>query len=55
MKNNILSLGQFLEKAFEVQIKDKNLKIFYESEAAIASFKMTRNRMFPLDLSIYLS
>jgi hypothetical protein len=36
-------------------MKDKNLKIFYESEAAIASFKMTRNMMFPLDLSIYLS
>jgi len=28
MKNNILSLGQFLEKGFEVQMKDKNLKIF---------------------------
>jgi len=55
MKNNILSLGQFLEKGFEVQMNDKNLKIFYESGAAIASVKMTRNRMFPLDLSIYLS
>jgi hypothetical protein len=55
MKNNILSLWQFLEKGFEVQMKDKNLKIFYESGAAIASVKMTRNRMFPLDLSIYLS
>jgi hypothetical protein len=36
-------------------MKDKNLKIFDESGAAIASVKMTRNRMFPLDLSIYLS
>jgi len=54
-KNNILSLGKFLEKGFEVQMKDKNLKIFDESGAAIASVKMTRNRMFPLDLSIYLS
>jgi hypothetical protein len=40
---------------FEVQMKDKNLKIFYESGAAIVLVKMTRNRMFPLDLSIYLS
>ena len=55
MKNNILSLGQFLEKGFEVQMKDKNLKIFDESGAMIASVKMTRNRMFPLDLNIYLS
>jgi len=54
MKNNILSLGQFLEKGFEVQMKDKNLKIFYESGATIASVKMTRNKMFPLDLSIYV-
>ena len=55
MKNNILSLGQFLEKGFEVQMKDKNLKIFDESGAMIASVKMTRNMMFPLDLNIYLS
>jgi hypothetical protein len=55
MKNNILSLGQFLEKGFEVQMKDKNLKIFDKSGAAIASVKMTRNKMFPLDLSIYQS
>jgi len=54
MKNNILSLGQFLEKSFEVQMKDKNLKIFYESGAAFASVKLTKNRMFPLDQSIYL-
>ena len=38
-----------------MQIKDKNLKIFYESRAAIALVKMTRNMMFPLDLSIYMS
>jgi len=55
MKNNILSLGHFLEKGFEVQMKDKNLKIFDEFGVAIASVKMTKNRMFPLDLSIYLS
>jgi hypothetical protein len=30
-----LSLGQFLEKGFEVQMEDKNLKIFDESGAAI--------------------
>jgi hypothetical protein len=35
MKNNILSLGQFLEKGFEVQMEDTNLKIFDESGAAI--------------------
>jgi len=55
MKNNILSLGQFLEKGFKVQMKDKNLKIFDEFGAAIALVKMTGNMMFPLDLSIYLS
>ena len=55
MKNNILSLWQFLEKGFEVQMKDKNLKIFDESGATITSVKMTRNKMFPMDLSIYLS
>ena len=55
IKNNILSLRQFLEKGFEVQMNDKNLKIFDESATLIASVKMTRNRMFPLDLNIYLS
>ena len=36
-------------------MKDKNLRIFDEFRVAIASVKMTRKRMFPLDLSIYLS
>ena len=36
-------------------MKDKNLKIFYEPGAAIALVKMPRHRMFPLDLSIYMS
>jgi len=47
--------GAVLKKGFEVQMKDKNLRNFDEFGAAIASVKMTRNRMFPLDLSIYLS
>lgn len=55
MKSDILSLGQFLEKGFAVQMKDKNLIIFYESRVVIASVRMTKNKMFPLDLNIYQS
>jgi len=43
INNNILSWGQFLKKGFEVQMKDKNLKIFDESRAAIASVKMKQD------------
>jgi len=50
-----LSSRQCLEKGFEMQMKDKNLKVFYESGAAIASIKITKNRMFPLDVIMYLS
>jgi hypothetical protein len=55
MKSDILSLGQFLEKGFAVQMKDKNLIIFYESRVVIASVRMTKNKMFPLDLNKYQS
>ncbi|PKU87925.1 hypothetical protein MA16_Dca007867 [Dendrobium catenatum] len=50
MKNNILSLGQLLEKSFGIHMKDKMLTIKNNSNEIIAQVKMTRNRMFVLNI-----
>lgn len=48
MKNNILSLGQLLEKGYDIHLKDHSLSIRDQRENLIAKVPMTRNRMFAL-------
>ncbi|GAU21256.1 hypothetical protein TSUD_286660 [Trifolium subterraneum] len=50
MKSNILSLGQLLEKGYDIQLKNNNLSIRDHSNKFIAKVPMSRNRMFVLNI-----
>ena len=50
MKSNILSLGQLLEKGYDIRLKDNNLSIRDTSNKLIAKVPMSRNRMFVLNI-----
>lgn len=50
MKNNIFSLGQLLEKGYDIHLKDHILSIRDKRENLIAKVPMTRNRMFALSI-----
>jgi hypothetical protein len=50
IKRNILSVGQLMEKGFEIFMKKKNLHLKDNRERAIARVEMGENRMFKLNL-----
>uniref|UniRef100_A0A2N9JBE9 Integrase catalytic domain-containing protein n=1 Tax=Fagus sylvatica TaxID=28930 RepID=A0A2N9JBE9_FAGSY len=50
MKNNILSLGQLLEKDYDIHLKDCSCLIRDHQNNLIAKVPMTRNRMFLLNI-----
>ncbi|KAK2456950.1 putative mitochondrial protein [Trifolium repens] len=50
LKSNILSLGQLLEKGYDIQLKDNNLSIRDHSSKVIVKVPMSRNRMFVLNI-----
>ena len=50
LKSNILSLGQLLEKGYEVNMKNHCLWIRDQSGNLIAKVYMSKNRMFLLNL-----
>ncbi|XP_058202739.1 uncharacterized protein LOC131317183 [Rhododendron vialii] len=50
MKSNILSLGQFLERGYEILIKDRCLSLKDERNNLVAKVSMTKNRMFLLNI-----
>ncbi|KAA0056914.1 Retrovirus-related Pol polyprotein from transposon TNT 1-94 [Cucumis melo var. makuwa] len=50
MKNNILSLGQLLEKGYNILMKDYSLLIRDNHDKIIAKVQMTKNRMFLLNI-----
>ena len=50
MKINILSLGQLLEKGYDIRLKDNNLSIRDSGSNLIANVTMSRNRMFILNI-----
>ena len=52
MKINILSLGQLLEKGYDIHLKDNNLSIRDNMNNLIAILLMSRNRMFILKIQI---
>ncbi|XP_042467510.1 uncharacterized protein LOC122050689 [Zingiber officinale] len=52
IKNNLLSIGQLLEKGYDIQMKDLTLSIRDKSNNLITHVTMTKNIMFPLKLSI---
>ena len=50
MKSNILSLGQLLEKGYDIQLKGNNLSIRDNANNLIAKVPMTKNRTFTLNI-----
>ncbi|KAK6144512.1 hypothetical protein DH2020_021332 [Rehmannia glutinosa] len=50
MKSNILSLGQLLEKCYDIHMKDRSLSIRDDRNNLITKVPMSRNRMFLLNI-----
>ncbi|XP_061336666.1 uncharacterized protein LOC133283767 [Gastrolobium bilobum] len=50
MKNNILSLGQLLQKGFDVHLRNNTLSLRDNQNNLIAKVPMSRNRMFLLNI-----
>lgn len=50
MRSNILSLGQLLEKGYDIHMKDHNLSIKNDKNNLIAKVPMTKNRMFMINI-----
>ncbi|MCF8701902.1 DDE-type integrase/transposase/recombinase, partial [Corynebacterium sp. MC-10] len=50
MKNNILSLGQLLEKGYDIHMKDHSLSIRDNKNNLITKVPMSKNRMFLLNI-----
>ena len=50
LKINILSLGQLLEKGYDIHMKIMHIWLRDSSNNLIANVHMTKNRLFPLNL-----
>ncbi|KAL4383277.1 hypothetical protein GQ457_15G009090 [Hibiscus cannabinus] len=50
MKSNIISLGQLLEKGYEVQMKNRSLSLKNKNGELVVQVDMTRNRLFTIDI-----
>ncbi|KAK2965720.1 hypothetical protein RJ640_022247 [Escallonia rubra] len=50
LKSNIISLGQLLEKGYDIHMKDGALVIRNKDRELIAKVEMTKNRLFTLDI-----
>jgi len=50
VKNNILSLGQLLEKRYDIKMKDHTLTLLDTKGAMIAKVVMKKNRIFLLNI-----
>ena len=50
MKTNILSLGQLLEKGYDIHTRNQSLSIRDQHANLIANVPMTSNRMFLLNI-----
>ena len=50
MKSNILSLGQLLEKGYDILLNDNNIYIRDGASNFIVKVPMSRNRMFVLNI-----
>ncbi|KAL8094563.1 hypothetical protein AgCh_036190 [Apium graveolens] len=50
LKNNIISLGQLVEKGYNIQMHDNSLIIRNQARELIANVEMSKNRLFTLDM-----
>ena len=55
IKSNILSLGQLLEKMYEIKMKDRTLTLLDTKGDMIAKVAMKKNRMFLLNIKMDVS
>jgi len=55
LKNNMLSMGQLLEKGYSIFMKDRILHLKDKNESVLANVEMSKNRMFKLNLKSTLS
>jgi hypothetical protein len=51
MKNNIMSIGQLMEKEYKVFSNGRSLNLEDKTDIMVTSVEMTPNRMFKLDLN----
>jgi len=52
MKNNLLSLGQLLEKGYSMQMEDSQLKMLDSNRRLILKAPLSRNRIFKIGIQI---
>jgi len=55
LKNNILSMGQLLEKCYSIVMKDQILHLKDKNGRVLANVEMAKNQMFKLNLKSTLS
>ena len=48
LQSNILTLGQLLEKGYDIRLKDGGLTIRDSEDKLLAKVKMSKNRLFSL-------
>ncbi|XP_061345134.1 uncharacterized protein LOC133290990 [Gastrolobium bilobum] len=53
LKSNLLSLGQLLEKGYNIHLKNNSLIIRTQKGEFIVKVNMTRNRLFKLSIQTY--
>ena len=51
-KNNLLRLGQLLEKGFTMAMQENYIEIFYDKQRLVLKVPLSRNRTFKVNLSI---
>ena len=50
LKSNIISLGQLVEKGYDIQMRENSLIIRNQVRELIANVEMSKNRLFTLDM-----
>ena len=52
MRNNLLNLGQLLEKGISIQMEDNHMKLFDQSGKLILKSLLSRNKTLKIELQI---
>lgn len=50
LKNNVISVGQLVEKAYDIYMKENSLSIRSQVRELIAKVDMTNNRLYTFDM-----
>lgn len=53
MKNNLLSVGQLLEKGFRIDMKENRLKVFDSRERLLPLSQLSKNKTFEVNLNAF--